>query len=121
MNPILILRLESAVWFLLSLYFYHSIGGSWWKFMALFLVPDLSLLGYFISKRCGTLCYNAMHTTLVPVSLIVLGMISNFEYFFMGVIWFIHIELDRALGLGLKSQSGFFNTHLSKIERPQSH
>jgi hypothetical protein len=35
----------------------------------------------------------------------------------IGLIWIIHIAVDRALGYGLKLSTGFQDTHLGRIGR----
>jgi Domain of unknown function (DUF4260) len=44
-NIKLILRAEGLALFLASLVAYHMLGGNWWMFAALILVPDLSFIG----------------------------------------------------------------------------
>src|SRR5205085_3136796 len=45
--PRLLLRLEGAALALVAVYAYYRVGGNWWLFAALILVPDVSLLAYF--------------------------------------------------------------------------
>ena len=66
--PRLLLRLEGAALALGAVYIYHRIGGNWWLFAALILVPDMSLLAYFVGTRLGAIAYNAMHVTLGPLA-----------------------------------------------------
>ena len=43
---------------------YAQLGAGWGGFAALFLLPDLSLLGYLARPRVGALAYNAAHSYL---------------------------------------------------------
>ena len=45
--PRLLLRLEGAALAVAAVYMYHRIGGNWWLFAALILVPDVSFAAYF--------------------------------------------------------------------------
>jgi len=69
MNPRPLLRLEGAAVLIVSLLSYHWSHGSWLPFALLFLVPDLSLLGYAANVRVGAITYNAVHTYLGPLVL----------------------------------------------------
>lgn len=114
--PRLLLRLEGAAIALGALYLYHRIGGNWWLFACLILVPDVSLLAYFLGTRPGAIAYNAMHVLFVPVALGVAGfLLPSFDLISVALIWAVHIGADRALGLGLKYGAGFGLTHLGRI------
>ncbi len=45
-KPGILLRIEGAALFALSLYLYRSTGAGWGLFLLLFLWPDLAMLGY---------------------------------------------------------------------------
>src|SRR5262249_6308628 len=62
--PRLVLRAEGALVFVAAVLVYRHLGGGWGTFAALFLVPDLSLLGYLGGQRVGAIAYNAAHTYL---------------------------------------------------------
>ena len=113
--PRLLLRLEGAALALAAVYMFNRLGGNWWWF-ALILVPDLSLLAYFIGTRPGAIAYNAVHITLVPLVLAALGfLLPSFDLISIGLVWAVHIGIDRTLGLGLKYGAGFGLTHLGRI------
>ena len=51
--------------------YWRTIGttGSWGLFALLFLVPDVSMIGYFVNPRVGAITYNAVHTYVGPLFL----------------------------------------------------
>ena len=67
MNPRPLLRLEGAAVLIVSLLFYHWSQGGWLRFALLFLLPDLSMLGYAANIRVGAITYNAVHTYVGPL------------------------------------------------------
>jgi hypothetical protein len=77
MNPKPLLHLEGAAVFAASLFAYHSYHGSWLLFVLLFLLPDVSMIGYVINARVGAMTYNAVHTYVGPL---VLGGYSLFSW-----------------------------------------
>lgn len=112
-----ILRVEGLTIFIAMLLCYQNIlDNSWKTFFILFFIPDISLLGYLISKKVGSILYNLMHSYIPPL---IIGTIfwyysiNNLNYII--VIWIAHIGFDRALGFGLKYAEGFNYTHLKKI------
>lgn len=112
-SPMFLLRLESLVWFFLSLYLFHYFQGSWWVFIAVFLAPDLSLIGYLFSPRKGAIFYNALHVEVGPLLLAGCSVLFSIPLLLQfALIWFCHISLDRMLGIGLKYSDGFKHTHL---------
>ncbi len=66
--PRLLLRLEGAALALGAVYLFHRIGAKLVAVRRLILVPDISLLAYFLGTRPGAIAYNAMHMMLVPVA-----------------------------------------------------
>ena len=90
--------------------------GTWWLLVALVLAPDLSMVGYLAGNRTGAIAYDAAHTYAFPVLLTTLGWIAGAEVATeLGLIWIVHIGVDRALGYGLKYPSGFKDTHLQRV------
>src|ERR1700728_1771956 len=45
---------------------YARTGAGWWLFATLWLVPDLSMLGYLAGACQGARIYNAFHTYIAP-------------------------------------------------------
>ena len=115
------LRLEGAMLALAAGVVFTLTGVSWWWMAVLILVPDVSMLGYLASPRLGALAYNAVHTTSGPLAL---GLVAHFvgspSALAVAAIWLVHIGADRALGYGLKSPSGFQDTHLGRVGRAAS-
>ncbi|MHB8501719.1 MAG: DUF4260 domain-containing protein [Candidatus Acidiferrales bacterium] len=114
MNPRPLLHLEGAGALVASLLVFHWSHGSWLLFSVLFLVPDLSMLGYIANVRVGTITYNAFHTYLGPLALAAYASASDrLAVFSISLIWFAHIGFDRMLGFGLKYPTRFKDTHLN--------
>ncbi|MDA9407479.1 DUF4260 domain-containing protein [Bradyrhizobium sp. CCBAU 45384] len=113
-----LLRLEGLALFAAMTALYATWGGSWWVYVLLFLVPDLSFLAYLVDAKFGALVYNAAHSYMAPVALLTLGFgLAAPLTFSIGLIWLAHIGIDRALGYGLKYSAGFGFTHLGRIGR----
>ena len=114
-----LLRLEATAIAALTLLLYARTGASWWLFAALWLVPDLSMLGYLHSPCWGARLYNAVHSYAVPVvlalSALLLGANAQLP---IALIWINHIAIDRVLGYGLKYSNGFGWTHLGRLGKP---
>jgi hypothetical protein len=99
----------------LSSYLYSRTGSSWWIFAALWLVPDLSMLGFLAGPRYGSWSYNAVHSYIAPVAVAFAGLVLHrSDLLPFALIWFNHIGLDRMLGYGLKYPTGFGDTHLGR-------
>ena len=114
---ILLLRLEGLAIALVTAALYAHIGASWVLFAALWLVPDLGLLGYLLSPCRGARTYNALHTYVLPalLSLSALTLHARGPLVPIALIWANHIGIDRMFGYGLKYAEGFSFTHLGRI------
>jgi len=113
--PVLtLLRLEGLAAALVTVVLYTHTGASWWLFAALWLVPDLSMLGYFAGPRWGARIYNSIHSYVTPATLVVASLLLPDSHGLLpfALIWVNHIGVDRLLGFGLKYASGFGFTHL---------
>src|SRR5579871_6218310 len=64
-----LLRVEGLAIALTATVLYGRSGASWWLFAALWLAPDLSMLGYLVSPCRGARIYNAFHTYTLPIVL----------------------------------------------------
>jgi hypothetical protein len=111
-----LLRLEGLALLLGMTLLYAVWGGSWWVYVLLFLAPDLSFTAYLAGPRFGAIGYNAAHSYMAPVMLMVLGFgTASPLTLSVAMIWLAHIGFDRALGYGLKYSAGFGFTHLGRI------
>ena len=112
----MLLRLEALLVFLAASVGYFQTGTSWWLFAVVFLVPDLSMLGYLAGPKTGAAAYNLGHWYGGPFSCIAWGVFGHVTLMLaVGLIWAAHIGLDRALGYGLKYADGFGFSHLGLI------
>jgi hypothetical protein len=111
-----LLRWEGVTLFVGPTLFYLFSGAPWQVYALLFLVPDLSMLGYLAGPRVGAVVYNAAHATIGPLLLALAGLVLLEPVMgSISLIWLAHIGLDRALGYGLKYSAGFRITHLGRI------
>jgi hypothetical protein len=117
-GAVFLLRGEAVVGLAAAVWAYGWAGQGWWVFAALFLLPDLSMLGYLLGPRAGAAVYNAGHWTVLPAALAAGGWAFGAPLAVSaGLIWIAHITFDRALGYGLKLPTGFGQTHLGRIGR----
>lgn len=101
-----------------------SYPDHWWLLLALFLVFDLSALGYLAGPRGGAVIYNLGHSYAVPAVLGAIAVVMPDDaadrdaWVWVGILalsWAFHIAVDRALGYGLKEPDAFTHTHLGWI------
>ena len=112
-SVVLLLRLEGLVAAALTTALYARTGASWWLFAAVWLAPDLSMLGYLAGNCRGARIYNAFHTYTLPAALALGGITLHAQVVVpIALIWANHIGVDRLLGFGLKYGDGFKRTHL---------
>lgn len=115
MEPHHFLRVEGLVVLGVALGGYFTLGGPLWLLAVLALAPDLSMLGYLAGPRVGSLCYNVVHTYALPLALGAVGVWAGIEVaLLVALVWAGHIGADRFFGYGLKFESGFKETHLSR-------
>ena len=97
--------------------FYNVVGEfPWYWLIILFLVVDISAIGYVVNARVGALVYNVGHSLIGPATLSLVYMWTlNRLVLFVALIWLFHIFVDRAAGFGLKHTTGFHHTHLGTI------
>jgi Domain of unknown function (DUF4260) len=114
----MLLRAEGLAVAALTVLLYARSGASWWLFAALWLVPDLSMLGYYAGACRGARIYNAAHTYFLPGVLAFLALVLRDQALLpIALIWANHISIDRLLGYGLKYADGFGFTHLGRLGR----
>lgn len=103
--------------YLLSLW----LGFSWWLFIVLLFVPDLSMVGYLFGSKTGALTYNLVHHKAVCIATAVAGWyLRNDMLVLAGLVLFGHSSLDRVFGFGLKFPDDFNHTHLGIIGKGTS-
>jgi hypothetical protein len=108
-----ILRFEGLAVASVSAVLYARTGASWWLFAALWLTPDLSILGYLAGPCWGARTYNAIHAYFTPAILALAALLLHHPGLLpFALIWVNHIGVDRLLGYGLKYPAGFGWTHL---------
>ena len=114
-----LLRVEGLAVLVLGVTAYAACGQhGWGLFALLFLVPDLSMLGYLGGPRLGAIAYNAAHTYTVPAVVGSVGIFSaGATATDIALIWVAHIGMDRAIGFGLKYSTSFNDTHLGPVGR----
>lgn len=119
-GPLAVLRLEGAVALGAAAVAYQMLGGSWAWFAALFLLPDLSMLGYLAGPRVGAASYNTAHSYLGAATMALLGASMHQHSLLLGAaIWVAHVGFDRMLGYGLKYATAFGDTHLGRKGRTE--
>ena len=115
-SPRILLQIEGAALFALSVFLYHSIGAGWVLFAVLFLWPDLFMAGYLVNTRVGARLYNLVHTEVLPVALAGVSFgLRRSALLAFALIWLAHIGMDRALGYGLKYPTVFKDTHFQRV------
>ena len=120
-GPRWLLRLEGLGVLAAAAVAYGQFGIGWPWFFALFLAPDLAMIGYFAGPKLGALAYNATHSYLGPLALgSAATWTGNSNALAVSMIWAAHIGFDRMLGYGLKYASAFGNTHLGAVGRRRS-
>ena len=117
MTPTTWLRIENAAIAAASGVLFWSSGASL-SWAALWLAPDLAMVGYLAGPRVGAACYNAVHTYAAPALLGGVGLAAGAPLAVaLAWLWANHIGVDRALGYGLKRPTDFKDTHLGRIGR----
>lgn len=115
-SPRLLLKVEGLLLLLVAMLMYRELGASWWMFALLFLVPDVSMVGYFSGAALGALTYNVVHTYVLPMILYTGGLLTERSgWIAIAIIWAAHIGFDRLLGFGLKYPEEFRATHFGRV------
>lgn len=106
---------------ILTALIYIYAGFAWYWLVLLFLLFDISMIGYFISNKVGAIIYNTVHSFFIPAALLVIYVFTNENILlFVALLWLFHIFVDRTFGYGLKYPKGFRYTHLGTIGRVKS-
>lgn len=103
--------------YLLSLW----LGFSWWLFVVLIFLPDISMVGYLMGNKTGALIYNLFHMKAIAIAFVLMGFyLENNVLALAGLILFGHSSLDRIFGFGLKFPDDFNHTHMGIIGKDTS-
>ena len=114
-------RIENAMIAALAAVAFVELGFSWWWLAALFLLFDLSMVGYLRNPSLGAWTYNAVHSYIGPAAAGVIAVVtSSRDVAFVSLVWAFHIGIDRLLDYGLKLRDRFTHTHLGEIGRSQA-
>ncbi len=117
-QTIILERLEGLALLAASVTIFAIAAPNWILFVALLLAPDLAMLGYLRGPRIGAISYNLAHLKILPLAIGSIGLLtSNTLEIQLALIWFAHIGMDRALGYGLKLETGFSDTTFGKTGR----
>lgn len=105
----LIHRVEGAAIAVATVVVFVTAGFAWWWLPVLFLLFDLSMLGYAFGIRIGALSYNLAHNYAAPLALLgvctalvaagVAGVVVP-ALTIVAACWLFHVAADRALGYG---------------------
>ena len=116
-RPGILLRLEGAALFGVSLALYLDADFSVLAFVLLLLVPDISIAAYAFGRQAGAATYNLFHLEVWPLILVAVGVIGDESTLVqVALIWLAHIGIDRAVGLGFKyADADFQDTHLNRV------
>jgi len=120
-RPDVLLRLEGSLALIVECTAYQRMyPGHWGIFALLFLVPDLSLLGYLHSAGKNSAgFYNLVHSYMLPLALGLLAWKQGLPIAGqLALIWLAHISFDRLLGFGLKFPGIFRYTHIQGAIEP---
>lgn len=110
-----LLRLEGLATFAVGIFGFFALSDSWLLLLATFLLPDLSMAGYAFGPRIGARCYNLVHNYATLAVLAGFSVLYVLPALPLACVWLAHIGFDRALGFGLKLETGFRDTHLGRI------
>ena len=111
--PVWFQRIESAAVAAVVVVAFVQLDFAWWWLLAVFLLWDLSMVGYLASPRLGAISYNLGHSYLGPAVLLALTWAGEARWpAFVALTWAFHVAVDRLLGYGLKFTDQFTHTHL---------
>ncbi len=110
-----LLRVEDLAIAVLAAALFLMTGLAWWWLAVLFLVPDVSMVGYAAGPRVGAVVYNIVHHRAVAVGTYCLGVVLHQPLLLVaGSLLLFHSSVDRVLGYGLKYPDSFGDTHLGR-------
>jgi len=113
-----LLRAEEAIQFIVCVYLNNQLPYPGWLYWALFITPDIGMVGYLIDTRVGALLYNVFHHKGIAAAIYLAGVYFNrTELLFTGLLLFGHSSFDRVFGYGLKYSDNFKHTHLGWMDK----
>lgn len=111
-----LLKLEELAEMLAAVLAFSYLPYAWWWLPTLFLLPDLSMLGYLVSPGVGAFCYNIAHHKALALAIGLAGWVLAQPLLLLaGTILLFHSAFDRFMGYGLKYNTSFHDTHLGSI------
>lgn len=106
-RPVTVLeRVEGGAAAAATVVLFILVGFAWWWLLAVFIVFDLSMIGFVGGNRTGAIVYNSVHNYAAPATLVALyGLllllgVTVWPLAFVAGCWFFHVAVDRALGQG---------------------
>lgn len=92
-----------------------------WLWPILFLLPDVSMLGYLMGNGAGAIAYNiAHHKMTAAVVIAIAGVVHSPILLLAGLLLWAHSAFDRVMGYGLKYSDSFHHTHLGMIGKAKA-
>jgi Domain of unknown function (DUF4260) len=114
----LILRAEQVAIGAAGIAIWLGAGGQPLLLIPLWLLVDVSMIGYLGGPLLGSITYNAAHNLVLPLALLGAGSWTGTGWLVLaGAVLLTHVGLDRTLGYGLKLPTDFRDTHLGRIGR----
>jgi len=111
-----LLGAEGAALLLAATVAYFRLDYVWWLFLLLLFAPDLSFAGFLAGPRAGSIAYNAAHTMIGPILLLLGAWWAAWPTgIALALIWLAHLGLDRAVGYGLRYPRAPQSSHLDRV------
>ncbi|TGE06158.1 DUF4260 domain-containing protein [Hymenobacter fodinae] len=113
-----LLKLEELAEMVAAALVFSYLPYAWWWLPSLFLLPDLSMLGYLAGPRVGAICYNLAHHKALALTVGLAGwLLAQPLLLLAGTVLLFHSAFDRLLGYGLKYSTTFHDTHLGRMDK----
>jgi hypothetical protein len=114
-----LVKIEEAAMLVLAVYLSTDLHYPSWLYWALFLAPDIGMIGYAVNPTAGAASYNLLHHKGIAVAFYIIGLALPSEPMQLtGLLLFGHSSFDRMLGYGLKYVDNFKHTHLGWLGKP---
>lgn len=99
-----LLKAEELAEALVALVVFAHLPYAWWVLPALFLLPDLSMVGYGAGPRVGAWCYNFAHHKALALAVGTAGWWFGQPVLLLaGTVLLFHSAFDRLLGYAASS------------------